>query len=286
MDSQFIACQGEKMSASRFTSVLLEDLESRQFLSAASSQLQLVGPPLPAAFHAPLDTSVSSLDGNYSGTATVTFDNKDVKIPVIVTISNAGKKVKFKIPIGPFTLKPNFGVTFVKTGSDLGAQIPSKVGSGKIQISKGHMDIDGTLDPGVMDPLPFTFSGQKAAGAAAPSAITVTAATKKNPILGAYKGTMVYTTSSLSIPAAAQFTNNKLGHPTAHVQMEIAGFGELDIDTIIHAHSTGSFDQMLAALPTDGSLSGHITHTGKLSLELFVPHIPFRVTSGSLKRIA
>ena len=115
-----------------------------------------------------------------------------------------------------------------------------------------------------------------------PAAITTLA--KKNPLLGSFRGVLDDASHRHSYKINVQCNLNKKGTPALHAQIGVDGFGEVDLDLVPHAHSTGSFEgQLLAERPTDGILSGHITHTGHLVLSISSPGLSFN--TGNLKRL-
>ena len=174
--------------------------------------------------------------------------------------------------------------------------IPQSAGGGVIQIEDGTtMTISGTMTPGkLFYPLSYSFTGTRVKAKAAavepvvetapPQSISVLAKKKTNPLIGIYKGFLTDTDHGLTYKIAVQSALNKKGTPALHAQIGVDGFGEVDLNLVPHAHSTGSFEnQLLGSRPTDGILSGHITHTGHLVLNIRAPGLSF--TTGNLKRI-
>lgn len=278
-----ISCRLSAANKLRF-----ETLEPRQLLSAAPSSL-LAGTAITSqVIHAPLASAASSADGTYSGTVTVNrADGSKINETIQVDLktgSDGRTRVKFSIPVGGITFKPSFKTILNPSGNGfLVGTIPSDAGSGTLQIQNGKkLTMNGTIDPLVFDPVPFSFSGTKGSGAA-PSAEAVTAATKTNPILGSYKGSITNQFTDDVYSLKVQVSDNKLGHPVLHMQCGVSNSLEVDIDQLIHAHSTGSFMQDLGSSTADGFISGHLTHTGRFMFAIFGGDVG--ATTGSLKRV-
>jgi hypothetical protein len=265
-----------------------ETLEPRALFSIAVSPGAALASASPQAIHQALASAASSADGTYSGSVTVNRpDGTKVTVPTTATLKTGtdGKtKVKFSIPIGGLNARPSFKTLLSPSGSHfLVGTIPSDVGDGLVQVKDGKsLSISGDIDPGFLDPIPFSFSGTKSAGAA-PLAESVTTLSTKNPILGTYKGTITNAFSQASYSVSVQVALNKLGHPTLHLQAGVSAELEVDIDMVIHPHLTGSFSQLLGSTTADGSISGHLTHTGRLVFTTF--GISVGTTTGSLKRL-
>jgi hypothetical protein len=257
-------------------------------------------------------------NGNYNGINNVSVDGKTLPADTTVRLvddGNGRKRLQIFTPVPDTPVEeeededadfhsssaihitgnaPFGAITPAASHTFLVGVLPQAAGGGVVQIEDNHlMTIDGTFAPGkLFYPISYSFSGAKvSSGAAVPQsaeAISVvkplTTKKKKNPLLGIYKGTITDTQHGLSYGVGVTEYRNKNGNLAITATIAVPNFGTVTIASVNHPHSSGSFDLALGGQVTDGILSGHITHTGKLVLT--VRTIGLSVTTGTLKRLA
>jgi hypothetical protein len=167
------------------------------------------------------------------------------------------------------------------------AHFPSKFGLGTIQVFQNELTITGTITTGIFFPASFDFDGTlvtaKSAAVAAPppapeskdlfTTLSLNQTLSLNPVLGTFIGHVTRASDHVALKTSAVVAKNKKGHTAITMTIIDPGIGTITIQSVIHPTHTGTFTLPLGAFHTDGTLSGHVTHTGRLILHLTVPGV-------------
>jgi hypothetical protein len=175
------------------------------------------------------------------------------------------------------------------------ASLPPAYGpEGTLQVLGSTLTLSGDLTTGIFPVDSFSFEGTKvtpkkstASALSQPkrppiTTLGVTQALKASPDLGTFKGHMTRQSDGTVFKTSAVISNNKKGKPAIHFSLVEPGVGTIEIDSEIKPTHTGSFTLDLGDSSIDGIFGGHITHTGRLVLDLTVPGTSILV--GSQKR--
>jgi hypothetical protein len=172
------------------------------------------------------------------------------------------------------------------------ASLNSSAVSATTRVEGNNLEISETVSTGIFAKSTITFSGTRVAttktsvaASQTTSSVTTLAARPAlnvNPVRGAFKGHMTRQSDSEEFKTSAVVADNKKGKPAINFSLVEPGVGTIEIQSEIRPTHTGSFTLDLGGLPTDGILHGHITHTGRLVLNLVIPGVSD--LAGSQKR--
>lgn len=263
---------------------VFEQLESRQFLSVASSTITDLGS------YTAQSTQITTLaavnvDGTYAGNATINGGTSKIALSVIV--SGKGTKVRFTIPVrSGFTIKPSIKTVFVDKGTKgMVATYTTPIGGGTITIKKGVLTLTGSFDPLFVDPFTVRVDAKKSATTSALTkaapAITTLAV---NPLVGSFSGKF-----TVGGPIAATFPytaviKTKAGSSRLSMVLSITipNFGDLQLSFGVTPNSAGKFTVNIGSTSAAGTLGGRFSG-GKLILTFTIPGTP--TISGSAVRV-
>ncbi len=156
------------------------------------------------------------------------------------------------------------------------ATLPAALGGGSFLLQGDELSLSGTITTGVFYPTAFGFDGTKTAAsgsdvAALPQAQDENQLFSMKPVLGKYKGHMTRNTDQAVLDTIVTISLNNKGHDVIDLVLNDPGVCDIEITGGIHPTHTGAFSLALGGEGTDGALTGHITHTGRLVLNLGVP---------------
>lgn len=189
--------------------------------------------------------------------------------------------------IQPNTVTPSSS----SSGTEYVATLPANVGDGQFTLDGNKLSISGTLSTNVFYSTSFDFQGtrESATPSAASAQELLPLSTNDDPgqsqlfstksILGKYKGQLTRTPGSVSMVSKATISQNKKGHDVLDLVFTDPGSCDIEITGGIHPSHTGAFTLDLGTEATDGIVEGHITHTGRLVINVFVPGISDSVGS-------
>jgi hypothetical protein len=154
--------------------------------------------------------------------------------------------------------------------------LPAALGNGSFLLQDNELSLFGTFSTGIFGATTYFFDGTKTTTQATASALSFDPDQKNQlfstkPIVGKYKGHLTRTPGSVVMNSTATISVNSKGHDVIDLVFTDPGICDIEITGGIHPTHTGAFSLALGANATDGTLIGHLTHTGRLVLNLSVP---------------